>query len=88
MIKGVTTSGFAFELDEKVMDNMELVDILADGEDNALTVSKIARCIMDDSQRKRLYEHHRGPGGRVPYSSVQKDIGEMFLAFRQPGKNS
>lgn len=88
MIKGVTESGFRYELDDNVLDNMELVDILAEGEDGALAVSKITKCIMDEHQRKRLYEHHRGEDGRVPYTAVQKDISEMFLAFGQNVKNS
>lgn len=88
MVKGITKSGFAFELNENVMDNMELVDILAAGKEDALAVSKIARCVLDDDQRKRLYEHHRGDDGRVPFTAVREDIAEMFLAFGKPGKNS
>lgn len=88
MIEGTTSSGFAFQLNENVLDNMELVDLLAEGREDAITVSRIARIILDDAQRQRLYEHHRGDDGRVPYSAVQADIAEMFLAFQQPGKNS
>lgn len=88
MIKGVTKSGFEFELDENAMDNMELVDILATAQENdPFAVSRIVRCFLSEDQRRRLYEHHRDDSGRVPYTAIQEDVAEMFLACKQ-GKNS
>ena len=51
MIKGETKTGFAFELEEAVLDNMELVDALAEmqerTEDGRVPVSAISQEIMD-----------------------------------------
>ena len=50
MIKGETKTGFAFELEEAVLDNMELVDALAEMQEDdplALPVSAISQEIMD-----------------------------------------
>lgn len=89
MIEGKTKSGFTFELDENVMDNMELVDILAEAnEESPFAVSKIAALILGTEQKKRLYDYHRTDDGRVPVKAVYDDIGEMFLAFGQSGKKS
>lgn len=88
MITGKTKSGFKFAIAENVMDNMELVDILADDDtDMSLRVSKITSLILSKEQKKRLYDHHRTEDGRVPVEAVYEDISEIFTSFAQ-GKNS
>lgn len=87
MISEKTNSGFAFEIAETAMDNMELVDILADDTtDMTFRVSRIARLVLGDAQRRRLYDHHRTPDGRVPVAAVYTDISEIFNFFKA-GKN-
>ena len=89
MIKGTTKSGFVFEIDETVMDNMELVDLIAESDtDNPLVISKIAKLILGKEMREKLYDHLRTEDGRVPTQLVFEAIGEIFTAFGQPGKNS
>lgn len=47
MIKGETKTGFAFELEEAVLDNMELVDALAEmQEDDPLALSAVVRMVL------------------------------------------
>lgn len=88
MIKGITKSGFEYEISENVMDNMELVDILADDQtDMSFRVSRITGMILGKDQKRRLYDHHRTEDGRVPVEAVYEDIGEIFQSFKQ-GKNS
>ena len=44
MVNGVTKTGFAFSLDESCMNDMELLDILADDSvDDAFRVSRIVK---------------------------------------------
>lgn len=83
------TNGFKMELDDNVMDNMELVDALAeaDGEDT-LAVSKIARMILGKEKRKQLYDYLRTEDGRVPVEAVSNSIKEIFDSFGDKGKNS
>ncbi len=88
MIKGITKSGFEFEVAKNVMDNMELVDILADDEiDMSFRVSKITAMVLGREQRKRFYDHHRTADGRVPVEAVYTEMEEIFQSFKQ-GKNS
>lgn len=88
MIKGITKSGFEFEIAENVMDNMELVDILADDDtDMSFRISRITNLVLGKDQKKRFYNHHRTDDGRVPVEEVYEDIGEIFQSFKQ-GKNS
>lgn len=92
MIEGVTKSGFAFAVAKNAMDNMELVDELAEleesGGENPLAMSRIAKMVLGKEQRDRLYDYHRKGDGRVPVADVYEDIGEIFTAFGKLGKNS
>lgn len=92
MIKGKTESGFEFAVAKSTMDNMELVDLLADlessGNENVIAVSRIANLVLGREQKAKLYEHHRTDDGRVPVEGVLTDISEIFTAFGTAGKNS
>ena len=80
-------SGVTLELDDKVMDNMELVDTLAEASDeDPLVVSKMVRLILGD-ERKKLYDSLRTEDGRVPVESVSDALKDIFEAFGEKGKN-
>ena len=82
-------NGFKIELDEKVIDNMELVDTLAEAdEDNPLVVSKIVKMLLGEEKRKGLYDSLRTEDGRVPVESVSNAVQKIFAAFGDKGKNS
>lgn len=89
MIEGKTSSGFEFSLNENVLDNMELVDALAETEaDNPLAVSKACLLLLGPELRKKLYNHLRTEDGRVPVELVSTEMVEIFSAFGKTGKNS
>ena len=80
-------SGLVLELDEKVMDNMELVDTLAEAsEEDPLAVSKMIRLILGNEKRK-LYDSLRTEDGRVPVEAVSNALKEIFESFGEKGKN-
>ncbi len=87
MLKGKTQSGFEFEIDQKKMDNMELLDAIAEIENNPLAISKVVKTILGESQRKALYDHLRTEDGRVPTKAVSEEIVEIVTATGQQGKN-
>lgn len=82
MINGITRSGFAFQLDENVADNMELVDALADMDSGAdvLATSRVVTMLLGREQKKALYDHLRLPDGRVPIKDVSDAIVDIFSA--------
>lgn len=88
MVTGTTSSGFSFALEETVLDNMELVDTLAQmQEGDPLAISAVVRMVLGD-QRRALYDHLRTADGRVPASAVSEEIRQIFDAFGKAGKNS
>ena len=89
MVKCKTRTGFVCELPENVMDNMELLDVLADDSTNAAFRSSAAvKMILGVEQRKRLYDHLRAEDGRVPVAAVEKALEDIFQSFGKHGKNS
>ncbi|MEG2287467.1 MAG: hypothetical protein RR825_00770 [Ruthenibacterium sp.] len=87
MIEGKTSTGFAFALEDDVVNNMELVDALADAsDDNPLAVSRVCLLALGTETRKRLYDHIRTKSGRVPVEAVSRELMEIFEAFGKQGK--
>jgi hypothetical protein len=88
MMQGKTESGFAFEIDEAALDDMELVDDLVEMSrgNNAALLSVLER-LLGKEQKKRLYEHERGENGRVSKAKIMQDVTDIFVAI-DPGKKS
>lgn len=87
-IEGKTKTGFFFSVEKEAVDNMELIDDLADAEDgDPLAVSRICKRVLGNEQRKQLYDYLRTPEGRVPTEAVINAILDIFYAFGQEGKN-
>ena len=88
MVNGVTKSGFHFSVDEKCMNDMELVDVLADNTmDDAFKMSMVVKKILPLEQRAALYDHVR-VDGRVPVDAVVAAVEDIFAALGKQGKNS
>ena len=88
MIRGVTKTGFEFEVDEKAADNMELVDALAGVEENdPLALSRACLLLLGKTLRGRLYDHVRDENGRVPIEAASQELVDILGAFGQQGKN-
>ena len=87
MICGKTKTGFAFSVDENCMNDMELVDILADdATDESFRMSNLLKKLLP-TQRKALYDHVR-VDGRVPVDAIIAEVGDIFAAMGSTGKNS
>ena len=88
MVKGTTKSGFRFEVDPNAMNDMELVDVLADDTmDEAFRMSHVLKKLLPGNQRKALYDHVR-KDGRVPVDAVVAEVEGIFSAMGNTGKNS
>lgn len=88
MINGKTKTGFHFSVDENSMNDMELVDILADDSvDESFRISKLLKKLLPGDQRRALYDHVR-VDDRVPVDSIITEVGDIFDAMGNPGKNS
>ena len=87
MYIGKTASGFEFEIAKDALDNMELVDAIADVDDNPLAVSKVVRLLLGKEDRTRLYDHIRTERGNVPIEAMSTELTQIFEACGEVGKN-
>lgn len=86
MLKGKTKTGFKFEIDERLLNDYELVELLAETEENPLIVSKVLTKLLGD-QKKDLIEHVREEDGIVPADKMMEELEEIFNAGNK-AKNS
>lgn len=79
MIKGVTNSGFAFELDDDVVDNYEMLDALVKVDRGETTyIVDVVDSLLGEEQKEKLMEHIRNEKGRVSASGMIKETFEIF----------
>ncbi len=88
IVKGTTESGFEFEVRREALNNMELVDALAEIEGNPLAMSRVCVLLLGKEQRKKLYDHLRTSDGRVPLEQVEAELMAVMAACGNTGKNS
>lgn len=90
IIKGETKTGFKFEIDEEVFDNMELMDEIAAVEnDEPQRLGKVAELILGKKGKNALYNHVREENGRVPIEKASNEIFDIFESQSgDDGKNS
>ena len=86
-MKGKTSTGFEFDIEDERLDDMELVDIMAEIDENPLLMPNLCKMLLGEEQKKRLYDHLRSEDGRVPIEATTNAIQEIF---NSPGdlKNS
>jgi hypothetical protein len=87
MVEGTTRSGFAFEVDDQIANDMELFEALCDldgGDMRALV--PVCRKVLG-GRKAELYEHLRQPDGRVPVDKVTEEIADIIGAVKD-GKKS
>lgn len=77
--KGITESGFKFEVSENLADDYELIEVLVDLEANPFAVTKIMNKVLGPEQTSKLKEHLRDENGIVPLTLMTATIEEIFL---------
>lgn len=88
MVSGTTKTGFEYTVEEDALNDMVLVDILADeSKDEAYKLSAVTRRLLPEDQRKALYDHVKLDTGRVPVDAITREVEDIFAALGEPGKN-
>ncbi len=77
MIKGTTSSGFKFEIDEKQLKNYEFVELISEVDENELLMPKILKMLLGD-QVTALKDHVRDEDGIVPIEKMVQEIKDIF----------
>lgn len=92
MIKGKTNSGFEFQYEDEVMNDMEIMDAIVELETGESDIQKIhgygflLTKILGKDGKKALYDHVRLKSGRVPIEAIDAELIEIISASKN-GKN-
>ena len=85
-MKGTTRSGFAYEVADDIINDMELFEALCDLDaGDARAVVPVCRIVLG-SQKKALYDHLRTDNGRVPVDKVSEEILDILTAIKNGKK--
>ena len=89
MQTGKTKTGFEYEFNEDLINDMEVIDALAEvaSGENILAVSTVVKKLFSAEDRKRLYDHVRLEDGRVPADALMEEITEIMNESEE-GKKS
>lgn len=77
MIKGVTKSGFSFEITNERLDNFELVPLFIKADKNPIYITEVARKMLGDKQFENLKKRCT-KDGQVSSNKMFKEIGEIL----------
>jgi len=78
MIEGKTKSGFKYKFPEENLDNYELVEIIAEAQENPLLFPKMVNLLLGEKQTEKLKEHLRNENGIVSTEKISQEIMEIF----------
>lgn len=87
MKKTITTSsGFKCSINEEVLDDMRLLEMIAELEENAMVLPRFLAMFLGEKQKEALYKHVEAKDGRVPMEPLQAEVSEIIEALGEEVK--
>ena len=87
MLRGVTDSGFEFEIEEETLDDIEYIEILGECEEDFTKLPKIIEKTLGKEGKKRLYDHLRNEKGIASATKVSEEFTEILNKAGNKTKN-
>lgn len=78
MIKGITQSGFNYEIEESIVDDYEILEMLETLDDDTLSLVRIVKRMLGKEQTERLKEHIRTEEGFVSTVEMTDELVDIF----------
>ena len=86
-MKGITENGFKFSINDKALNNMELVEAIAEVDHNKLLLPRVLNLLLGEEQKKALYDFVRDTDGRVPMDQITTEVEAILHALGEKEKN-
>ena len=83
MIKGKTTSGFEFEINEEQLNDYRFLKEVARVEDNPLRFPFLLEKMLSEEQEERLMKHLEDKEGRVDPDKVMEEVKDIFQSTNE-----
>ena len=90
MVHVTTKTGFEIDVDKACMDDMEIIEALADVEDSKISgLPRMIKLMLGEDGKKALYDHVRkqSKSGRVRVSAISEEIKDITDALGNDAKN-
>ena len=78
MLKGTTKSGFNFDIEDKRLNNYELLEAISEVEESPFALPRVIKLLLGDSKAKALKNHVRDDEGFVSSEKLSAEIMEIF----------
>lgn len=75
--KGTTKTGFPFDISMERMENYEVVETIAEIDENPLVLPRLLKLLFGD-QVAALKDHVRGEDGIVPTQKLMDEVRDIF----------
>lgn len=75
--KGTTKTGFPFDISMEQMENYEVVETIAEIDENPLVLPRLLKLLLGD-QVAALKDHVRGEDGMVPTQKLMDEVRDIF----------
>lgn len=86
MIKGITSTGFKYEITKDALNNYELIEELTELESNPLLLTSVVRKIFGKEQTNNLKDHVRKDNGTVPVEKMEAEVIEIIKSSGEETK--
>lgn len=84
MLKGTTSTGFAYEVEEDILDDYEILETLCEADKgSAKAMLEVAEQVLGKEQKEALKNHIRNEKGKV---SAIRMIEEVMEILKSGGK--
>lgn len=79
MLKGKTSTGFEYELEDDALNDWEVLEDLTDIDDGHYGGAvRVLRRLLGDNQMKALKEHCRGENSRITQSAMVNELADIL----------
>lgn len=85
-LKGKTSAGFTYEIDDQALNDMELLETISEVDENIMALPKVIGKVLGARQKAAFYDFYRDESGRVPVDKVSAAFVEIMNGSKQ-GKN-
>lgn len=90
MVSGTTSTGFEFNVNEKVVNDWRFISAVSDAEsnDDAIKIRGTVQMvrILLGSKETDLMEHVKQEDGTVPFDQIEKEVVEIFKKIGEQSK--
>lgn len=78
MLKGKTSTGFAFEISDERQNNYELLEAFGKLDENPALLPRTVEMLLGEKQASSLKDHVRSKSGIVPADKMMNELKEIL----------